>query len=190
MSLDVLVETSARHVHLTKEHVGILFGEGASLTFKRALSQPGEFLSEQRVDVIGEKKTLSNVAVLGPERSATQVELSLTDARSIGVDAPVRLSGDVAGSGSCKITGPCGSIEMSEGVISAKRHIHFTPGDAEAFGVKDKQTVSVAFGGPRAMVMGEVTVRVSPNFKLAMHVDVDEANAAGLSGEVYGAVIL
>ena len=186
----VLIETSARHVHLTKEHVEVLFGAGAALTLKRALSQPGEFLSDQRVDVTGEKKTLANVAVLGPERVATQIEISLTDARSIGVEAPIRESGDVAGSGACKITGPCGTIEISEGVMAAKRHIHLTPADAEEIGVKDKQIVSVSIGGERAMVMGEVVIRVKPTFKKAMHIDTDEGNAAGLSGEVYGTIII
>ena len=143
MANTVLVETSARHVHLTEEHIKILFGEGATLTVKKPLSQPGQFACEERVTLVGPKKSIPNVIILGPARSATQVEVSLTDARTLGVDAPVRESGDIAGSGACKIVGPCGEVEISEGVIAAKRHIHLTPADAEAFGVEDKQIVSV-----------------------------------------------
>ena len=142
MANTVLVETSARHVHLTEEHINILFGEGATLTVKKPLSQPGQFACEERVTLVGPKKSIPNVIILGPARSATQVEVSLTDARTLGVDAPVRESGDIAGSGACKIVGPCGEVEISEGVIAAKRHIHLTPADAEAFGVEDKQIVS------------------------------------------------
>ena len=128
MSKPVLVEISARHVHVTKEDLETLFGKGYELTRKKDLSQPGQFACEERVDVIGPKRELKNVSILGPVRPATQVELSMTDARSIGVAAPVRESGDVAGSGACKLVGPCGEVELSEGVIVAKRHIHMTPG--------------------------------------------------------------
>ena len=186
----VLVETSARHVHVTEEHLKVLFGEGATLTKKKDLSQPGQFACEERVTVVGPKKSLERVSILGPVRSATQVELSLTDARSIGVDAPVRESGDVAGSGACKLVGPCGEVELSEGVIVAKRHIHFTPEDAAEFGVADKQIVSVKIdSNGRSLVFGDVVVRVSPKFKAAMHIDTDESNAACAFGEVYGEVI-
>ena len=139
MSNQVLVETSARHLHLSQKDLEILFGEGYQLTSKKALSQPGQFACVERVDVVGSKKTLSGVTILGPVRKATQVELSLTDARSIGVDAPIRESGDIAGSGACKLVGPKGEIELKEGVIAAKRHIHMTPADAEAFDVKDSR---------------------------------------------------
>ena len=139
MANTVLVETSARHVHLTEEHIKILFGEGATLTVKKPLSQPGQFACEERVTLVGPKKSIPNVIILGPARSATQVEVSLTDARTLGVDAPVRESGDIVGSGACKIVGPCGEVEISEGVIAAKRHIHLTPADAEAFGVEGRQ---------------------------------------------------
>ena len=132
MENKVIVETSARHVHLTREHVEILFGAGHELTFKKDLSQPGQFACEERVSVVGPKNTIKNVIVLGPERKASQVEVSLTDARNLGVVAPVRESGDVANSGACKLVGPCGEVELSEGVIAAKRHIHFTPAEAEA----------------------------------------------------------
>ena len=178
----VLVETSARHVHVTEKDLETLFGAGYQLTKKKDLSQPGQYACVERVDVVGPKKTLSGVSILGPCRNATQVELSLTDARSIGVVAPIRESGDIAGSGACKLVGPCGEVELTEGVIAAKRHIHMTPADAETFGVKDKDTVSVKIdGGDRALTFGEVVVRVSDKFALAMHIDTDEANAARIS---------
>ena len=190
MSNKVIVEISARHVHLTEQDIETLFGKGATLTFKKALSQPGQFACEERVTVVGPKKSLERVSVLGPARSATQVELSLTDARNIGVVAPVRESGDVKGSAPCKLVGPCGEVEITEGVIAAKRHIHFTPEDAEAYGVKDKQTVSVKIGGERGLIFGETVIRVSEKFATRMHIDTDEANAAGISGEVEGEIIL
>ena len=191
MANTVLVETSARHVHLTEEHIKILFGEGASLTVKKPLSQPGQFACEERVTRVGPKKSIPNVIILGPARSATQVEVSLTDARTLGVDAPVRESGDIAGSGACKIVGPCGEVEISEGVIAAKRHIHFTPADAEAFGVEDKQIVSVKINSAdRSTIFGDVVVRVSPKFAAAMHIDTDESNAACAFGKCYGEIIL
>ena len=190
MANTVLVETSARHVHLTEEHIKILFGEGATLTVKKPLSQPGQFACEERVALVGPKKSIPNVIILGPARSATQVEVSLTDARTLGVDAPVRESGDIAGSGACKIVGPCGEVEISEGVIAAKRHIHLTPADAEAFGVEDKQIVSVKIdSADRSTIFGDVVVRVSPKFAAAMHIDTDESNAAGCVPGMMGEVI-
>lgn len=177
----VLIETSARHVHLTKEHIETLFGQGHELTFKKALSQPGQFACEERVTIVGEKKEIKNVSILGPARSATQVEISLTDARSIGCDAPIRESGDVAGSGACKIIGPCGEIEISEGVIAAKRHIHLTPETAKEMGVSDKQIVNVKIDSDgRKTIFGDVVIRVSEKFSPAMHIDTDESNAAGV----------
>lgn len=190
MEKKVLVETSARHVHLTEEHIAILFGEGASLTFKKALSQPGQFACEERVTVVGPKKSIANVIILGPARKASQVEVSLTDARTLGIAAPIRESGDVAGSGACKLVGPCGEVELSEGVIAAKRHIHFTPENAKEFGVEDKQIVSVKItNADRSTVFGDVVVRVNENFAPAMHIDTDEANAACAFGECWGEVI-
>ena len=175
----ILVETSARHVHVTKEDLETLFGAGHELTVKSWLSQPGQFASEEQVDIVGPKNTLKRVRILGPVRPATQVELSLTDARSIGVTAPVRESGDIAGSGACKLVGPAGEVEVTEGVIAAKRHIHMTPADAEEFGVKDKDVVSVKVDtNGRALVFGDVVVRVSEKSSLAMHIDTDESNAA------------
>ncbi|MBE6542436.1 MAG: phosphate propanoyltransferase [Ruminococcaceae bacterium] len=186
----VLVETSARHVHLSEEHIKILFGADATLTHKKDLSQPGQFACEERVTVVGPKKSIANVIILGPARPATQVEVSLTDARTLGVNAPIRESGDVAGSGACKLVGPCGEVEIAEGVIAAKRHIHFTPEDAAEFGVADKEIVSVKIDSDgRSLVFGDVVVRVSPKFKAAMHIDTDESNAAAAFGECYGEIV-
>lgn len=190
MDNKVLVETSARHVHLTEEHIEALFGKGATLTHKKDLSQPGQFACEERVTLVGPKKSIPNVIILGPARSATQVEVSFTDARTLGVEAPVRESGDIAGSAGCKIVGPAGEIEITEGVIVAKRHIHLTPADAEAFGVADKQVVSVKIdSADRSTIFGDVVCRVSPKFAAAMHIDTDEANAASAFGKIYGEII-
>ena len=185
----VLVETSARHLHVTQEVLETLFGEGYELTRKKDLSQPGQFACEERVQVIGAKGSFPAVSILGPVRPETQVELSASDARSIGVVAPCRESGDIAGSGACKLVGPKGEVELAEGVIVAKRHIHATPEDAEKFGIKDKQIVSVKVESDgRSLVFGDVVVRVSPKYALAMHIDTDESNAAfakpGMMGEI------
>lgn len=189
MAKTVLVETSARHVHVSKEHLEILFGEGYELTKKKDLSQPGQFACEERVQVIGSKSSFPAVSILGPERKETQVELSASDARSIGVTAPVRESGDLEGSGGCKIVGPKGEIEIDKGVIVAKRHIHMTTADAEKYGIEDKQIVSVKLDtNGRSLIFGDVVVRVSDSYALAMHIDTDESNAAfatpGLMGEI------
>jgi len=189
MENKILVETSARHVHLTQEHIEILFGKGHTLTVKKMLSQPGQFASEERVDVVGPKNTLKNVSILGPARKADQVEVSLTDARTLGIQAPIRESGDVAGTPGCKIVGPCGEIEITEGVIAAKRHIHFTPDQAKEYGVCDKQIVSVKLDTARPLTFGDVVVRVSEKFDAAMHIDTDESNAAACAGTVYGEII-
>lgn len=186
----VLVETSARHVHLSQQDLETLFGEGYQLTNKKDLSQPGQFACTERVDVVGAKKTLAGVTILGPVRGKSQVELSLTDARSIGVDAPIRESGDIAGSGACRLVGPKGEVALEEGVIAAKRHIHMTPADAEAFGVKDKDVVSVRVeSAGRSLVFGDTVVRVSPKFALAMHIDTDESNAGAVAPGTMGEVI-
>ncbi|MBQ7688821.1 MAG: phosphate propanoyltransferase [Clostridia bacterium] len=186
MSKKILVETSARHVHVSKEDLATLFGEGYTLTKKKDLSQPGQFACEERVAVIGPKNSFPAVSILGPERKETQVELSASDARSIGVTAPVRESGDLEGSGACKIVGPKGEIEIEKGVIIAKRHIHMTKADAAVYGVEDKQIVSVKIDSPeRSLIFGDVVVRVSDNYALAMHIDTDESNAvlAGMNAE-------
>lgn len=189
MENKILVETSARHIHLTPEDVATLFGEGHKLTVKKMLSQPGQFVCEEKVTVKGEKGELK-MSVLGPERKASQVEVSLTDARTLGIKAPVRESGDISGSAACTLEGPCGTIELKEGVIAAKRHIHLDPKSAEELGLADKQIVSVALNTPgRSLTFGDVAVRVSDKFLPAMHIDTDESNAACASGEVYGTII-
>ena len=191
MENKVLVEVSARHVHVSREDLDTLYGEGYQLTNKKDLSQPGQFACEERVRVIGSKGEFPAVSILGPCRPQTQVELSLTDARSIGVTAPVRESGDLAGTGACKIVGPKGEIEISEGVITAKRHIHATPEDAEKMGLENGQVVQVEIptANDRALIFGDVVVRVSPNYALAMHIDTDESNAAGMAPGTIGTII-
>ena len=180
MENKVLIETSARHVHVTEADLETLFGKGAKLTHKKDLSQPGQFACVERVDVVGPKRTLSGVSILGPTRSATQVELSLTDARSIGVSAPIRESGDVAGSGAITIEGPCGTLELKEGVIIAHNHIHVTAPDSK---------LSVAVMSERPVIFQDVIIRVSTEFSCKMHIDVDEANAALVSGFTLGKII-
>lgn len=190
MEKTVLVETSARHVHVDRKTLDILFGEGYELTHKKDLSQPSQFACEERIQVVGTKGSFPSVSILGPIRPNTQVELSAADARSIGVKAPVRESGDIAGSGACKLVGPKGEVEISEGVIVAKRHIHCTPEDAEKYGLSDKQVVSVKIeSAERSLVFGDVVVRVSPKFALAMHIDTDESNAAGATPGLMGEII-
>lgn len=190
MKKTVLVEISAHHVHVSQEHLEILFGKGHELTNKKDLSQPGQFACEERVTVVGPKREIKGVSILGPCRPQTQVEISLTEARSIGVTAPIRESGDLKNSGGCKLIGPCGEIEISEGVIAAKRHIHMTPADAEKYGIVDKQIVSVKIPtAERSLVFGDVIARVSPNYALAMHLDTDEANAAAIPGSCEGEIL-
>ena len=181
--MKILVETSARHVHVTKETLEKLFGAGYELTVKKMLSQPGQYASNERVTVVGPKRELANVSILGPVRSADQVELSLTDARGIGIIAPVRESGDIAGTPGCKLVGPAGEVEISEGCIIAKRHIHMTPEDAEKAGVTDKQIVKLKVGGERALIFDEVVCRVSDQYATFAHIDYDEVNAAALFGK-------
>lgn len=174
----ITVETSARHVHVTKEDLEILFGKGYELTVKKWLSLPGQFASNEKVAVIGSKSQFPSVSILGPVRTATQVELSATDARTVGITAPVRESGNLAGSGACKIVGPAGEIEIKEGVIIAKRHIHLDPDTAAKYELKDKQIVSVKVNTPdRSLTFGDVVVRVRGDFLPFMHIDTDEANA-------------
>ena len=196
----IIVETSARHVHVTKETLEILFGKGYELTFKKALSQPGQFLSGEKVNLVyfkvnkvtGEKveTSIKNVSILGPIRKADQVEISLTDARGLGVNCPVRESGDIAGSGVCTIVGPKGSVTLKEGVIAAKRHIHMTPSDAKEFNVNNGDIVNVKVNtNGRSLTFGDVVIRVREDFALAMHIDTDESNAACASGTVYGKLV-
>lgn len=187
--MNFIVETSARHLHVSKEDMETLFGKGFELSNKKDLSQPGQYATNEKVTVVGPKGQL-NMSILGPTRPSTQIELSLSDARTLGVVAPVRESGDIEGSAPCKLVGPCGEVELSKGVIVAKRHIHATPEDAKALGVSDKDIVWVKINTPeRSLVFGDTVVRVSDKFALAMHLDTDEANAAGSTGEVRGEII-
>ena len=173
----VPLEASGRHVHITGEQARILFGHG--LNPRRPLSQPGQYLAEERLTVVGPKGELQNVAVLGPCRKEGQVELSLTDARALGLTVPVRPSGEVAGSPGCLLRGPCGEVRLEQGVIAAQRHIHMTPEDAKHFHVCDGQTVSLKTYTARPVVLEEVLVRVSSKFDTSAHLDYDEANACG-----------
>ena len=184
--MDVPVEISAKHVHLTAEAVETLFGKGHSLTPKRDLSQPGQFLSEERVKLVTTRGEIANVAVLGPVRSAVQVELSITDARGLGVDAPIRLSGDLKGAGDVVIVGPCGVVTARASAIVAKAHVHMTPEDARHYGVQDGEAVDIRLETERPVTLNDVLVRVSPTAALAVHIDFDEANAARLSGAAAG----
>lgn len=188
--MNFIVETSARHIHVTEKTLAILFGEGHQLTNKKDLSQPGQFACEEKVTLVGPKGEMK-VSILGPVRKADQVELSYTDARTLGLkDVPVRESGEVSGTPGIKLVGPCGEVEIPEGVMIAQRHIHMTPADAAAFGVKDKDVVSVRISGTgRATVFGDTVVRVSEKFALAMHIDTDECNAAAAFGTVYGEIV-
>ena len=186
----VLVEMSARHIHLSREAVDALFGQGYELTKKKDLSQPGQYACAERLDVVGPKGKIK-ASILGPTRNASQVEISLTDARSIGVAAPIRESGDIKGSGACKLVNPenGAELELTEGVIAAKRHIHLTPEAAAEMGVSDKEIVSVKIESERTAILGDVVVRVSPSFAPAMHIDTDEANAACAFGVCYGEIV-
>ena len=182
------LEASGRHVHLTKEQAVALFGH--SLTPKRPLSQPGQFLAEERVRVIGPKGEFQNVAVLGPERNSAQVEISLTDARVLGMEVPVRGSGDTRNSPGAVLEGTVGRISLTEGVIAAKRHIHLTPEDGKRFGVKDKQTVKLKVYTDRPCVFEDVLVRISPEYASVVHLDFDEANACGFRKGDLGRILI
>jgi putative phosphotransacetylase len=190
MGKTVLIETSARHVHVSREALDILYGAGYELTPKKPLSQPGQFACEERLQVIGPKGSFPAVSILGPIRPSTQVELSASDARSVGITAPIRESGDIKGSGACKLVGPNGTYDLTVGVIIAKRHIHMTPADAQRLGLNDKQIVQVKSDyAERALIFGDVVVRVNENFSLAMHIDTDESNAANLAPGYFGEII-
>ena len=185
----VLVEVSARHIHLTDADVEALFGPGYQLTVKKELSQPGQFACNEKVTLKGERGELK-LSVLGPTRSATQVELSLTEARTVGVKAQIRESGDIEGTSGITVIGPAGTIEIDKGVIAAKRHIHMTPADAERFGVTNGQIVSVKIDTEgRSLIFGDTVIRVSDKYSLAMHIDTDEANAAAIAGTAMGEII-
>ena len=187
----VMVEISARHVHVTQQDLEILFGVGHQLTPKKNLSQPGQYASEEKVDLVGIKSTIKNVSILGPVRKATQVEVSLTDARTLGVNALIRESGVIEGTFGITLIGPAGSIVLEKGVIAAKRHVHLDPKSATAYGVHDKQEVSVkVVSENRSLVFGNVVIRVNEEFLPTMHIDTDEANAAGIVGSSFGEIIV
>ena len=188
--MKVMVETSAHHAHISKATLEILFGKGATLTNKKDLSQPGQFACAEKITVVGPRGEMK-MSILGPERNADQVEISLTDARKLGLAVPVRESGDIANTPGCKLVGPEGEVEIECGVIVAKRHIHLDTKTAEEFGLADKQIVSVKVGDStgRSTIFGDVVIRVNENFAPAMHIDTDESNAAGLCGTVDGEII-
>lgn len=187
--MKIMVETSARHIHLTQEDLDTLFGEGYQLTPKKDLSQPGQFACVEKVEVVGPKNSIK-MSILGPIRPETQVEISKTEARTLGIDAPVRMSADLEGTPGCKVIGPKGEITIDKGVIVAKRHAHFTPEQAEEYGVTNGQNIQIKLDyGDRALIFGDVVARVSKTAGLAVHIDTDEANAAGLPGTVDGEVI-
>ena len=185
--LFVEMEASGRHVHLTQEQIMTLFGHG--LTPAKPLSQPGQFAAKERLTVIGPKGRLQNVAVLGPARRQGQVELSLTDARTLGLAVPVRQSGDVAGSPGVTLAGPMGQVTLAEGAIAAQRHIHLPPADAARFGVRDQQVVKLQTFTARPLVFGDVVVRVSPDFEPRVHLDYDESNACGFAPGDFGRIL-
>ncbi len=184
-----VINVSARHVHLSPEHVEALFGPGYQLTVKKELMQPGQFAAEETVAVIGPKGSFPRVRVLGPARGKSQVEISATDARTLGVPAMVRLSGNTAGTPGVILEGPKGRVELKEGVIVAQRHIHMTPADAERYGVTDGQVVRVKTRGTRPLTFDDVVVRVREDMALEMHIDTDEANAAGLKDGDIGEIL-
>lgn len=187
----VLVEVSARHVHLSREDLDVLFGKDYELTHKKDLSQPGQFACAERVDLVGPKSTINNVIILGPCRAVSQVEVSLTDARTLGANAPIRESGKTEGSQGITLIGPKGKVVLKEGLIAAKRHVHLTPEDALKFHVENGQIVSVKVEtNERSTTFGDVVIRVSEKYAAAMHIDTDEANAAGISGSALGEIVI
>ena len=190
-NIKVKVEISARHIHLNQTDLEKLFGAGYELKKLKDLSQEGEFAAEETVTLVGPKRKLENLRVVGPVRPATQVELAYTDAFSLGLDAPLRISGDTAGSAGAKIIGPAGEMDLAEGIIVAKRHLHIDQKEAEEFGIKNDDLVKVKVTGERGLVFENVVVRVKPNFHTSIHIDTDEANACGC-GKVcsFGELIL
>ena len=188
--MEILIETSARHVHLCETDCIKLFGKGYKLTKRKNLLQPGQFAAEERISIVGTKSEIKNVSVLGPLRTHTQVEISLTDARKLGLEPPIRESGKLEGTPGCKLVGPAGEITLKEGVIVAKRHIHLDLLTSQKRNLIDGAIVKVEVNTPgRALIFGDVVVRVSEMFLPAMHIDTDEANAAGIFETVYGKVI-
>ena len=189
MGYEVKIGLSNKHLHLQKEHIEILFGKGHELTPTKPLVQPGQFACEEKVDIVGPKKTLKGIRVLGPARAETQVELAMTDARTIGVKAPVRESGKLEGTPGCKIVGPCGEVEIDHGVIVALRHVHLSPAQAKEAGVKDKDIVSIRIEGERGLVFNNVLVRSGDAHEREVHLDTDEGNAAGCGPDAVCTII-
>ena len=188
--MKIPIEISARHIHITKQHLEVLFGAGYRLRPKRELSQPGQFAAQETVSLVGPRGQIENVRILGPCRDYTQVEIALTDAYHLGIKPPVRCSGNLAGSAPITIIGPKGKLDLAEGAILAWRHIHFDPDSAQSAGVEDGQMVKVRVEGERGLIFFNVRVRVSPHYKLAMHLDTDEANAAGIQPGSWGEIIV
>lgn len=180
MKKELPVGLSNRHIHLSQEDIDVLFGEGYKLTKAKDLAQPGQYAANEKVDVKGERGTIKGIRVLGPSRNKSQVEISLGDARTLGVDTVLRNSGDLKNTPGVKLIGPKGEVDLENGVIIAARHIHMSTEDAERFGIKDQDKVRVKVDGPRGLIFENVLVRVSPNFKLEMHIDIEEGNAAGV----------
>ena len=190
MSIKIPIETSARHIHVSRKDFEFLFGRDSELHYTKELSQPGQYLCQERLSVLGPKGTFENIAILGPFRKETQVELSLTDTRKLGIPGCIRQSGDIEGTPGCILRGPCGELSIQKGVIVAKRHIHMTPDNALALYVHDNDEVFVltkSYG--RALIYADVVVRVSWDFRLSMHVDTDEANAFSSDAEPYGVIV-
>ena len=187
--MKIMVETSARHIHVTQADLDTLFGPGYQLTPKKDLSQPGQFACAEKVEVVGPKSSLK-MSILGPVRPETQIEVAKTDARALGIDVPLRMSADLEGTPGCKVIGPKGEIELKNGMIVAKRHAHFTPEQAQEYGVSDGEAIGIRLNeNGRALVFEDVIARVSKTAGLAVHIDTDEANAAGLNGTVEGEVV-
>lgn len=190
MSLKIPIETSARHIHISREDFKKLFGNEAELTYIQELSQPGQYLCKERITVAGPKGTFENVAILGPYRKETQIELSMTDTRKIGLPSIIRQSGHTDGTPGCRLIGPSAELSLNKGVIVAKRHIHMTPLEASRAHVKDNDEVFVITESfERGLIFADVVVRVSPSFRLAMHVDTDEANAFANNDSPTGAIL-
>jgi len=187
--MKVPIGVSARHIHLTQAHVEALFGPGASLTEWKPLSQPNQYAAQETVAVYGPKGSFPKVRILGPARNLTQLEISRTDAFALGLNPPVRESGNIAGTPGVRIVGPAGEVTIEEGVIVAARHIHFHTSDAQKWGIRDKQMLQVKAGGERGVIFDQVLARVSDNYALDMHIDTDEGNAAGIQTGDSGVIV-
>lgn len=189
MGYKVPVGLSNKHLHLTEEHIEVLFGKGHKLTPKKDLVQPGQFASEEKVDIVGPKGTLKGIRVLGPARPQTQIELAMTDARTIGIKAPIKESGKLDGTPGCKLIGPEGEVELESGVMIAQRHVHLSPEQAKEAGVKDKDIVSLKVEGERGLTFDNVLVRSGDTHEKECHLDTDEGNAAGLGPDAVAEII-